>query len=127
MNIAVRLMYQRRQRIQNHQVREAQTSYRVVMFGEHPQHGVRSVRVSDLDRNAKSTHESWFDSLDWPSSGEAYDKIPRGEATVITSPENRVVLLRMSSQHRFASDSVVSHLKDRYNLHGHEFRDMNRG
>jgi len=96
-----------------------ESGYHLVLFGHHPKHGVKSVRVADIPDNQSTAHEAWFHRMGWPSAGDAYDKIPRGEAEVHPSH----VKVRMSSKHKFASNEVINHLKTKYNLHNHQFRD----
>ena len=49
-----------------------------VKWAEHPTQGV----VFDTYAKGDRTHTAWFDAMGLPSSGEAYDKINRGEVTV---------------------------------------------
>ena len=99
----------------------AESGYGVVLFGHHPKHGIKSVRVADIPANQSSAHEKWFERMGWPHSGHDYDKIPRGQATITPKHVN----VKMSSSHEFASDDVIRHLKDKYKLHNHEFKEFN--
>ena len=101
----------------------AEAGNQVILWAQRPSEGVRSVRVADIPANQSTAHEKWFARMGWPGHGAAFDKISRGEATVM----GRTVRIVVSGggglfhPNKFAAPEVVKHLKDTYKLQGYQF------
>ena len=95
----------------------------VILWAVRPSEGVRSVRVADIPANQSTAHEKWFARMGWPDHGAAFDKISRGEATVVGRTVRIVVSAGGGVFHstKFAPQEVVQHLKDTYKLQGYQF------
>ena len=98
------------------------SQFSVILWAEHPRHGVHSIPVADIPPEDSSTHPDWFARMGWPSAGSDYDRIPRGEATV--DSKNKMIHMRMSSSHEFASPAVVDHLRRAHRLQKYQFVDQ---
>jgi len=96
--------------------------FKTILWAMHPVDGVKTVPVANLDD--RSTHTSWFQHLGWPSSGNAFDRIPRGEATVDSG--GHTVLISPSSSHTWAPEAVLDHLRLKYGLQSYKFFDNAR-